>query len=626
MDVDRTDSESGVVAASDEEKKLVAESRYDLTNLALSDVVRCGFTIGQMASDARSMEEVANRIVNHLFTSCRNPETGESDIALVRVFKTHPFGGLDEPLQQAALAISADGQLDDSTKCLVLLATAGEQADWNDRHQSQGHRAIPLLSEEMVSQIPMIAQLVRQFGLELSSVISPAPELLVELDQRNYNVFLVERAVDSPFIPAQDQFVKPYGVRSVLGFGGMLPTGNLFTVIMFLKTELPRATAEAFRTVALKIKATILPFEDVAVFDDFSASLPADTQPAADQLLSMLRSKVAALEELEGVYDRMVIDQSGRLEQVVRDVAAANRDLQGEIESRKQAESEREKLHDQLMVASRRAGMAEIATGVLHNVGNVLNGVNVSATLLQEQLRNSKRRQLKAAVDLLDEHADDLGNFITVDERGKHFPKFLAGLANVLEREATDMGMEVDSLNSKVDHLKTIVSAQQSYATLSGASELLSISEVVEDALSIAAPSLDRHGITIVREFVDVPQVSADKQKLIQILVNLISNAKDAILETPSEASRITLKTSRCDEGHVLVEVCDTGVGIPRENLATIFAHGFTTKQDRGGHGFGLHHSANAATEMGGRLTADSDGAGQGAAFTLKLPLKKVAG
>jgi signal transduction histidine kinase len=436
MDGDCTDIVGDVVATGDDARGLIAGSRYDLASLALSNVVRCGYAIRQVAYGAQSMEDVANRIVDHPFTSCRNRESGENDIALV---------------------------------------------------------------------------------------------------------------------------------------------------IMFTKADVPRATAEAFRTVALKIKTAILPFEEVAIFDGRSAALPAGSQPESDRVISVLRSKVAALEELEGVYDRMVIEQSGRLEQVVLDVAAANRDLQREIESREQAEAEREKLHEQLVVTSRLAGMAEIAADVLHNVGNVLNGVNVSATLVRELLRDSELPQLRAAVNLLNKHADDLGDFIARDERGKHFPSFLAGLANVLERESTTIGKEVASMTTRVDHLKTIVNAQQSYTTLSGVSELVSISDIIEDALKIATPSLDRHGIEVVREFADLPQVSVDKQKLMQILVNLIGNAKDAILESPSGRSRITLKVSQGDPDSVFIDVCDTGVGIPREHLAAIFAHGVTTKQQRGG-------------------------------------------
>ncbi|WP_339733661.1 ATP-binding protein [uncultured Gimesia sp.] len=619
MEPEETGVASELVTSSASPVDFGSEAQYNLSALTLSDVVRCGYFIRQTAIHSHSMEEVVNGIVKHLFDSCRNPETGENDIALVRFFKTHSFGDLNQTLQESARAMAPDNQLKDNTKCLILLATAGERPEWNDRHQSQGHRVIPLLSESAVSQIPMIAQLVSQFGLDLSAVINPTPDLLVELDQRHYNVFHVKQAVGSPFIPAQDEFVKPFGVRSVLGFGGMLPTGNLFSVIIFSKTDISRAIAEVFRTIALKIKTTILPFEEIAVFqeDDLSNLNQLDS----DHMLSLMHSKVAALEELESVYDRMVIEQSGRLEHVVREIESTNHDLQREIENRKLAETEREDLHKQLLKASRQAGMAEMAVGVLHNIGNVLNGINVSAKLVQERTRSSKLPQLRSASDLINKHAEDLAEFITVDERGKHVPKFLSTLADVLENESIQVDEELNSLLSQVDHVNAIVRAQQSFATLSGVSETISIVDAIEDALKMAMPSLTRHGIKVVREFAKIPQVTIDKQKLLQILVNLINNAKDAIMETQGGDQFLTLRTSQSDPNHILVDVEDTGIGIAQENLSKIFAHGFTTKQDRGGHGFGLHHSANAATELGGHLTACSNGKRQGAIFHLQLPL-----
>ena len=413
--------------------------------------------------------------------------------------------------------------------------------------------------------------------------------------------------------------MKPFGVRSVLGFGGMLPTGNLFSVIMFSKTDISRATAEVFRTIALKIKTAILPFEEIAVFqgDDLSNLDQLDS----DHLLSLMHSKVAALEELEGVYDRMVIEQSSRLEHVVRELESTNHDLQHEIENRKLAETERENLHKQLLEASRQAGMAEMAVGVLHNIGNVLNGINVSAKLLQERTRSSKLPQLRSASDLINQHLDELGEFITANERGKQIPKFLSTLADVLEKESAQTEEELTSLLSKVDHVNAIVRAQQSFATLSGVSESISIEDAIEDALKMAMPSLTRHGIKVVRDFSELPQIIIDKQKLLQILINLINNAKDAIMETQGGEQALTLRTAQTDPNQILVEVEDTGIGIEQENLSKIFAHGFTTKQDRGGHGFGLHHSANAATELGGHLTACSNGTAQGAIFHLQLPL-----
>jgi hypothetical protein len=187
--------------------------------------------------------------------------------ALIRCFKTHSYQALEPELQAAARAsLPASEPIDPELRCLTLLATEGEQPDWTDRRRSRGHKAIPLASVEMVKQAPMVAQLVQQMGLDISTVVSPDPEFLVDLDQRNFNVFHVPRAEGSPYVPAQAEFVHPYQIRSVLGFGGLLPPGELFAIIMFSKVEIPRETADMFRTLALNVKLVLLPYVGANTF------------------------------------------------------------------------------------------------------------------------------------------------------------------------------------------------------------------------------------------------------------------------------------------------------------------------------------------------------------------------
>jgi PAS domain S-box-containing protein len=290
-----------------------------------------------------------------------------------------------------------------------------------------------------------------------------------------------------------------------------------------------------------------------------------------------------------------------------------------DITARKDAQAEMARLNRELVDASRQAGMAEIATGVLHNVGNVLNSVNVSTTLVLERLKKSKASSLGKSVALLREHRGHLGEFLTTDPKGSKLPGFLEALAGHLAGEQAALVQEMQSLQQNVDHIKQIVAMQQAFAKVSGVLEPVSLRSLVEDALQMAATGLQRHQIEIFREFADVPPVLTDRHKVLQILVNLISNAKHA-LEARPEGRRLTLRVSRDDDQSVRVEVADNGAGIARENLTRIFQHGFTTKKQ--GHGFGLHSGANAAQELGGSLTAHSDGPGHGASFTLNLPVQ----
>lgn len=289
-----------------------------------------------------------------------------------------------------------------------------------------------------------------------------------------------------------------------------------------------------------------------------------------------------------------------------------------DITERTRAEAQMESLHKQLLDASREAGMAEVATNVLHNVGNVLNSVNVSASLVAESMQHSKAADLARVVALLRDHEHDLATFISSDTRGRHLPAYLAHLSEHLRAEQAMTLKELESLRSNVEHIKDIVAMQQRYAKISGVKEIVDVIDLVEDSVSMNADSLTRHGVEVIREFENGPRINLDKHKVLQILVNLVRNAKYACRESARPDKRLVLRVTRAHE-RVRISVIDNGVGIAPQNLTRIFAHGFTTRKD--GHGFGLHSGVLAAQEMGGSLSVHSDGVGQGASFTLELPL-----
>jgi signal transduction histidine kinase len=282
------------------------------------------------------------------------------------------------------------------------------------------------------------------------------------------------------------------------------------------------------------------------------------------------------------------------------------------------AQAELQAAHQAVVRASRQAGMAEVASSVLHNVGNVLNSVNVSANLLDERIKASKVSGLARVAAMLEEQGDQLGSFIANDDRGKRLPNYLAQLSSQLQADREAALQEVASLVKNIDHIKDIVRMQQSYATLGGVVESVAVSDLVNDSVRLNAEAFSRHGITLGCEFEDVPAIIVDKHRVLQILVNLIRNAKYACEDARRSDKRITIRVTRCALG-VAIAVIDNGVGIPPENMRRIFTHGFTTRP--GGHGFGLHSAALAAQELKGSLTAASDGAGCGATFRLELPI-----
>src|ERR1700722_13061230 len=292
-----------------------------------------------------------------------------------------------------------------------------------------------------------------------------------------------------------------------------------------------------------------------------------------------------------------------------------------DISARKDTEQELERVHKQLMTASRQAGMAEVATNVLHNVGNILNSVNISASLVIERVKQSKGSGVSRLAALLQEKGSAAGEFLTHDERGKRIPEYLSSLGEQLASDQKMALEELASLRDNLEHIKDTVAMQQSYAKLCGVTETIAVADLVEDSLRLNAGAFVRHGVTLRREFGEVPPITVDKHKGLQILVNLARNAKYACDESGRSDKLLTLRIESAPAG-VRICVIDNGVGIPAENMSLLFTHGFTPRVD--GHGFVLHSGALAAQELGGSLRVTSDGPGRGAMFILELPCTRA--
>ncbi len=338
----------------------------------------------------------------------------------------------------------------------------------------------------------------------------------------------------------------------------------------------------------------------------------------------LLSEQIHERERAEAALQRAHADLQSANDNLEHRVAERTLELREQIEAKDKAHAELAAAQKDLMEASREAGMAEIATGVLHNVGNVLNSLNVSTSIIREKLRRSEFLTLGKVRGLLQEHEADLATFLTTDPKGKLVPGFIIKLADNIDKELSLLQEEHEQVARNVEHIKEIVAMQQTYARVSGSREELPIASLVDDALQINRAGFERGGIEVVREDSDLPQVTVDKHKVLQILVNLITNAKHALDESGRPDRRLTLKTGMNGNNRLKVTVSDNGIGIPRENLTRIFSHGFTTRKT--GHGFGLYSGASAAKEMGGQLTAQSEGAGKGATFVLEIPLDSPNG
>jgi PAS domain S-box-containing protein len=290
-----------------------------------------------------------------------------------------------------------------------------------------------------------------------------------------------------------------------------------------------------------------------------------------------------------------------------------------DITARKESEAKLQQLNRQVADASRQAGMAEVAIGILHNVGNTLNSVNISAELAIGRLRASRIGSLERVLALLAEHEADLGAFLSTDPKGKNVLPMLLLVGRTLASERLGTLSELESLAARIDHIKVIISAQQQYAKAGTVAEELSLAAVLDDAVRLNEINFTGSVIEIERQFAELPPILIDRHQLLQIVVNLVRNARDALVSAERSDRRLRLSLERRGADRVRVQVIDNGVGIAPESFARLFEHGFTTKKD--GHGFGLHLSALMARALGGTLTATSDGPGQGATFTLELPL-----
>jgi signal transduction histidine kinase len=329
-----------------------------------------------------------------------------------------------------------------------------------------------------------------------------------------------------------------------------------------------------------------------------------------NSMVQQLAQNDATIRDLNANLERKVEDRTLNLRLLHAELDQRNNELETAITAVKEMQS-------QLVSVAHRAGMTEIAAGVLHNVGNVLNSINVSAAVISDGLRKSKAAGVAKAGELLKQHVADAESGATRDKTSK-VSDYLLMLGQSLEAEQASLAGEVTNLTEKIQHIKNIIFAQQTYTRRVSFKETLDIQAILGDLLAMHEPAIIKQRVHVARDFASLPTISAEKSKLIQVLDNLIKNALEAMSDGGLK-HELRIKTE-CDQERVVVSVSDTGHGIGEEQLKSIFRFGFTTKQD--GHGFGLHSSAIAMGEMGGTIRVVSSGIGQGATFTISLPIQ----
>lgn len=337
-------------------------------------------------------------------------------------------------------------------------------------------------------------------------------------------------------------------------------------------------------------------------------------------LSNAMLQEVKYKKEIEAARDRLeqrVLERTMELE-------TKNNELRDEISQREKAEEKAAELNSRLILAAKRAGMSEIATSVLHNIGNVLNSAKTSIGLLQDNVSKTDATDIATISDMLQENKDKLDDFLFNDVKGKLIPGYLMTIGKTIKKDHEINLHEVKSIKEHIQHIEDIVSVQRAISGVSGVKEKVYIPDIFETALQMCGDVFEKRNITIKKEIKNSPLVTTDKSKLLQIIVNLIQNAKDALSTTDCHIANKTIVllvdvSGSDDDKKVTISVEDNGVGIKTENLVSIFSLGYTTKPT--GHGFGLHSSALTAKELGGKLTVQSSGVNKGAVFSLTLPL-----
>jgi two-component system, NtrC family, sensor kinase len=581
---------------------------YDLQKFSLRDMSECGLALRHLGNKANSMEETSNHIIDYLYNNFIDKQSSEKSCVLVRFFKTNSYRELTPDLQEYANRLSGNHLPDDNLKCLTLLASAGQLPEWNSRHKSQGHQAIPLESEEAIARIPMIFQLIQQLGLDPSHVVQPDTSLLTDLEQRIYNVFYVPDALGSPYVPSQTSFVIPFNVRSVVGFGGLLPSGNIFVVLMFLKVNIPRMTVDLLRPLALNVKMAILPFDDGKIFnqDNFVVAEKTISTINESGTLQRLNSKIATLKHLLDVSEQSTINQSDCLEKT-------NINLQETLE-------QLQKTQIQLVNTARISSLGQFVAGIAHEINNPVNFIHGNLTYFK-QYTDILFKIVRSYQYIYPNPPKQIQELIEENE------------LNFLDEDLTKI---LTSMTVGTQRISDIVKSLRTFSRLDEAElKKVDIHEDIDSILMVLAhqlqPKNENPEIKVIKEYGHLPLIECYPAQLNQAFMNILTNAIDALHDNNSDIitqkksidslPTIRIRTEVIDTTWVAISITDNGCGIKEENHSKLFDPFFTTKPVGKGTGMGLSISYQIIVKKHGGQISCTSIPGEGAEFTIKIPI-----